>query len=240
MKYFRNIMWVFIAIALAGCDPAPQGAFAQANSSSDQKAVSWIADSQQSPVSDGVLTRKNFYVIIDGSGSMRDYVGGEMKIFAAKDAIKRFAQLVPADANLGLFAFDGKGITERVPLGLDNRKAFIRELENVDTDSNTPLKSAITGAYEKIRIQAGKQQGYGEYHLVIVTDGEANVGEDPTSIVNQILAESPVVIHTIGFGIGERHSLNQRGRTIYKSAGDKQGLSKGLSDVLAESEKFDK
>ena len=248
-KVTTNILWVLVAFTLAGCEPSPQGATAvkanppphaqTAQAPQAPKAVpAWFGDSTGVGALEVDLTKKNYYVVLDGSGSMRDRAGGEVKIVAAKKAISAFAALVPATANLGLLAFDGNGITERVPLGTSNRPQFAKRLEEVNADSGTPLRSAITEAYARIRAQARKQLGYGEYHLVIVTDGEANGGEDPRSIVNKILGESTVVIHTIGFDISTNHSLNQRGRTMYRTAADRAGLEKGLKEVLAEAEKF--
>ncbi len=74
---------------------------------------------------------------------------------------------------------------------------------------------------------------------MIVTDGEASSGEDPTKVVNELLKRSPVIMHTIGFCIGEDHSLNQPGRILYKSANNPGDLRKGLQNVLAESPSFD-
>jgi Ca-activated chloride channel family protein len=72
----------------------------------------------------------------------------------------------------------------------------------------------------------------------VITDGEAS-HEDPRDIVNQLIAESPVVLHTIGFCIGAEHSLNQPGRTVYQSADNPQELAQGLAEVLAEAPAFD-
>jgi hypothetical protein len=47
-------------------------------------------------------------------------------------------------------------------------------------------------------------------------------------------------LHTIGFDIGEGHSLNQPGKTDYSSAQNPEQLRKSLQDVLAESEEFGK
>ena len=80
--------------------------------------------------------------------------------------------------------------------------------------------------------------GGGTRHLVVVTDGHADQGEDPTPIVNRMLKESPVVLQTIGFCIGSKHSLNQAGRTIYRAADNVEDLRQGLADVLAEAPKF--
>jgi Ca-activated chloride channel homolog len=45
-------------------------------------------------------------------------------------------------------------------------------------------------------------------------------------------------MHTIGFCLGSRHSLNQKGVVLYKSASDQSSLTAGLESVLAESEDF--
>jgi hypothetical protein len=93
-------------------------------------------------------------------------------------------------------------------------------------------------ARSKIEYQARRQLGYGEYHMVVVTDGEASRYEDPRSIVDSIIATTPIVLHTIGFCIDARHSLNQPGRILYRQANDLEGLRKGLQDVLAEAPRF--
>ena len=187
------------------------------------------------------LFARNFFIILDASGSMegKKCSGGKTKIDAAKVALKSFAGKVPADANLGLIVFGSRGIQELVTLDLDNRDDFNSRVYNMLPGGGTPLYSAIELAYHKLKNQGVKQMGYGEYNLVVVTDGEANKGEDPTPIVNKILSESPVVIHTIGFCIGDSHSLNQKGRIIYKAANNPEDLAKGLEDTLAESPDFD-
>jgi uncharacterized protein with von Willebrand factor type A (vWA) domain len=179
---------------------------------------------------------KNYYVVLDGSGSMqaKDCSGDQSKLEAAKAALAVFAESVPADANLGLQVFDKSGVRERLPLGTGNREQFIGVVNSVRATGNTPLSDSVTQAYGKLLNQGKKQLGYGEYHLVIVTDGEADTGQNPTVVVNKLLKESPVVLHTIGFCIGSDHSLNQAGRTIYKAADNPGALRQGLADVLAE------
>ena len=186
------------------------------------------------------LTTRNFYVIFDGSGSMNDTAcgGGGRKIDQAKAALQTFAEAVPRNANLGLLVFDQHGVSERVSLGSDNRDAFIKQVFAVSPSASTPLKTAVSVGRAKLEAQAQSQLGYGEYNLVVVTDGEASPGEDPRNAVNAMLAETPILLHTIGFCISESHSLNQPGRTVYKSASDGAGIKSGLGDVLAESPNF--
>ncbi len=193
----------------------------------------WPPDLGEIPVEleENPLTR-NYYMIFDGSGSMK----GD-KLDVAKKALFTFIDIIPEDANTGLLVFDSKGIFEKVSFG-KNREILKDAVMAVTAGSGTPLYSSIKMAYDSLVLQGHKQQGYGEYHLVIVTDGEASKGEDPRYIVDDVVGNSPVIIHTIGFKIGRDHSLNQPDKILYKSAENYKELSKGLEDVLAESEDF--
>lgn len=175
---------------------------------------------------------KNYYIIFDGSGSM----GGE-KLEIAKKALTKFIKVIPDKSNIGLTSFDAAGFFERSPLG-SSKKDIIKQVEKVNAGGNTPLGGCIDIAYTKLGTQAAKQMGYGEYNLVIITDGEATDGDKMGVAVSRILTETPVVIYTIGIRIGEGHALNQPGRIYYKSADNYEELSKGLESVLAETEDF--
>lgn len=178
------------------------------------------------------LLAANYYVIFDGSGSMK---GDKLRV--AKQALSEFVNHIPAGAKVGLAAFDQRQLSERAVLG-EPRESIIAQIDGVQAKGSTPLRDAINLAYQKLTAQGLKQLGYGEYHLVVITDGAASEGQDPTGVVNQILQESPVVIHTIGFQIGQDHSLNQPGRILYTAANNLEELQKGLESVLAELEDF--
>ena len=186
------------------------------------------------------LTARNFYVVLDGSGSMAERAcqGSGRKMDQAKDALTVFSRSVPVNANLGLAVFDGRGLRERVPLGTDNRKEFLREVGITAPSGGTPLRDAVALARARMEDQARRQLGYGEYTLVVVTDGEASTGQDPRTVVNDLLARSPIIVHTIGFCISPQHSLNQPGRTVYKAANDRADLERGLEAALAEAPNF--
>ena len=187
------------------------------------------------------LLAANYYVVLDGSGSMSDKQcsGNQSKLETAKDALKEFAASVPADANLGLLLFTNGRIYELVPLGTGNRQQFNETAKSASASGDTPLKDAINTGYAHLEQQAVRQLGYGRYVLVVVTDGQASPGQDPTGKVNWMLNNTPVELHTIGFCIGTNHSLNMPGRTVYKAADNPAALRQGLADVLAEAETFD-
>ncbi len=186
------------------------------------------------------LSRKNYYLVFDGSGSMEDSrcSSGKQKIRVAKTAVIEFLAKIPRDANIGMLAFDNSGAYERVVLGQNSSARAVNAVQNVRTGGGTPLDSAIRLGYRALTEQAKRQLGYGEYHLVVITDGEASSGQDPSSIVDKIASSSPIVLHTIGFCISGDHSLNQAGITLYKSANNPAELARGLDSVLAEASDF--
>jgi len=199
----------------------------------------WPTLQQEGPAPAADLKAANYYLILDGSGSMRDKDcgGGRSKIEVAKEAVLQFAQRVPANANLGLFAFDANGPSERVPLAVGNRDRYAEAVNAIKAYENTPLFTSIQTGYRQLTAQAQRQRGYGEYHLVVVTDGRST-DKDPMPMVQQILRESPVLVETIGFCIREKHSLNQPGLTFYQSANDPESLRRSLEAVLAEAPDF--
>ncbi len=196
-------------------------------------------DSSEQTLAENLLA-KNYYFVIDGSGSMHNIECSDhyTKMEAAKIALIEFARNIPADANVGVVAFDRNGTSERMPLQLKNEGLYNTAVQQVSFGGGTPLYSSIEIALDKITEQGRKQLGYGEYNIIIVTDGAASQGEDPTMLVNEIINDSPILIHTIGFCLNENHSLNQPGRTYYKAANNIESLRQGLGEILAESEQF--
>ena len=256
MLKFRLVAALVVAGGLlAACDDAPsqQGSSNSTTQTSSSGSSSHTTEASSSAKAnvvwpgpapedmnvaiDSNLTRSNFMVVYDGSGSM-DYdscnSSSPNRHADGVRALKEFVKAVPADANLGLFVFDGKGRDVRVPLAVGNRDVFLNEVDNISIGQGTPLRSAIKTAYFELKNRAYRQLGYGRYSLVIVTDGEANSGEDPTRIVNDIIDETPVEVHTVGLCFSGRHSLNQAGRTFYTDAQNPEQLIEGLKSVLAE------
>lgn len=186
------------------------------------------------------LTANNYYIVLDGSGSMEgaECSNGQPKLGVAKQAVTTFVGRLSDSANVGLFSFDDQGMRERVPLGPADVERVRGPVNGLRAGGGTPLSTAIQEGYKALSNQATRQLGYGEYHLVVVTDGEASSGYSPDGDVATLLADSPIVLHTIGFCIDEAHSLNQPGYTLYKAANDPQSLMAGLEAVLAEAPSF--
>ncbi|AUI88023.1 hypothetical protein BS333_16750 [Vibrio azureus] len=182
----------------------------------------------------------NYYVIFDSSGSMdeRGCGNGERRIDVAKRAIGNFFDALPKNSNVGLILFDEKGARDVVPLKKNDPLILKAVTNNAVAGGGTPLGLTLGYASEKLQEQGQKQQGYGEYNIVVLTDGQAGDEEKMIKVVNDIIANTPINIHTIGFCLGEHHALNKSGIINYQPASNATELVEGLKSVLAESSSF--
>ncbi len=219
---------------------APQPQASIKDISVKSKVWPYLSDDQQEEEIADNITANNFILVFDGSGSMRDTdcAGGRQKIDVAKEAVVEWSKFLPQDANLGLVAFHNNGWSHG-PLAAGQRENFINTVQDVIAGDKTPLTEALAKAFTNLTKQGRRQLGYGEYTIVVVTDGIANSAKLLAGMINKILSKSPINIYTIGFCIGKNHSLNQPGLTEYKAADNPVQLRQGLKEVLAESETFD-
>lgn len=177
---------------------------------------------------------RNFYFIFDGSGSMGDMYAGQVKLKGAKEAVRKFLTKVPQDANLGLYVFDDRGTREVVPLGPNKRDAFMQAIDTVEHGGTTPLAESIRFGTDRLVQQYKSQLGYGEYRLIVVTDGMAS------GIPNaaQRAARYSMPIYAIGLGIGGDHPLRAYA-VSYREASNYEDLERALEETLAELPSFD-
>ncbi len=187
------------------------------------------------------LTR-NVYFIIDGSGSMSERTGkncGEAKKFrnklaGAKWAVKQFIQTVPESIAIGLYIFDNNGRREVVPLGKKNREKFLNQIESIRAGGGTPLYDAIRFATDKLIEKYKYQLGYGEFRIVVVTDGIASHVYDAAKYA----ASYGIPLYSIGLCVGPDHPLRKYS-VQYQAADNFEALSKGLTETLAELPVYD-
>lgn len=250
MKYVVPLVFLLFFIAMFlmeeesggnGSDPVTDQKNAPTKVSYGEQGIlnTWPGESSQeiSPA----LTARNYYVIVDGSGSMLESgcSSGSQKIQVAKDSLARFVDKIPSGDNIGLYVFDGQGAGERVALAPGQHQVVKSAVNQIQAGRSTPLGAAVIAGQVALTMQGKRQLGYGEYHLVIVTDGAASNRSMLRGAIDSLLRSSPINVHTIGFCIDENHTLNQPGYMIYKSANNPQMLEEGLDLVLAEAESFD-
>ena len=185
---------------------------------------------------------RNFYFIFDGSGSMKSEPGGACrgdqsfgsKLEGARWAVGEFLAKVPDDVNIGLYLFDRDGRREVVPLGVGNRQQFMGAVDDIRAGGGTPLAEGINYGAQRLVVQYKRQLGYGEYRLVVVTDGRA----DKIPEAARYAAHFGMPIYAIGLCIDEDHPL-RRFAVSYRAADSFDDLAQGLEETLAELPDFD-
>ena len=197
-----------------------------------KKEIKIIANENAEPN----LTR-NFYFIIDGSGSMSERTGKNCgnsgafsnKLEGAKWAVKTFLKNVPDDINIGLYVFDYNGKKEVVSLAKNNRKIFLNKVDEIKPGGGTPLAAAIRYGTDRLIDEYKNQLGYGEFRLVVVTDGIASKIYEAAKYA----ATYGISLYSIGLCVDESHPLRKYS-VSYKAADNFEALSEGLSETLAE------
>lgn len=242
------VLWLGAASQLGCCKLAGSGGGTQATPAPPETpsapdtpppvAVTPTAPGAAPTGPDPKLAR-NFYVVFDGSGSMRERsCAGKFgrKMPAAQWAFKEFLNAIAPEDNLGLLLFDRGGLREVVALGAGNRPAVEKAVDAIDAGLGTPLGPAIELGVKALAERQASQLGYGEYHLVVVTDGRADDGSALKRAVKRA-SDSGALIHTIGFCIAADNAL-QKASYSFRTANDPEELRAAVVGVLAESEDF--
>jgi Ca-activated chloride channel homolog len=232
-----------VGLVLTGCQQKTSSSQAQQNLQQVAAEKFEIPLDENLPGAKMDLSR-NFVFLLDNSSSMGETIpsGGDKgfstKMEGAKWAIHEFMKQVPdSNVNLGLVIFGNSddGI-ELIPLGSKNRKSFLKAVDDISASTNTPLGEAIKYGVSKLVEQYKKQLGYGEYRLIVVTDGEAN-GSVSIETAALYAAKYNIPIYTIGFGMSSDHSLKQYS-VSYRTANSSADLAKGLEETLGEAASF--
>jgi len=245
---FRMTIWVAACIFLqiAGCEKRQRDQQQTATDITPETTTAPTTSDLATSDAGQVSLARNFYFIFDGSGSMRDPLGRdcggdqtfERKIEGAKWAVAEFLKKMPEEVNLGLYVFDEKHTSKSecqvVPLGPNNLAAFLQAINEVEAGGGTPLARAIQFGAEVLAEQKAKQLGYGEFRLVVVTDGLA----DDIPQAAEFATEKEIPIYAIGLCIQEDHPLRQYA-VSYRAANSFEDLAKALEATVAETEFYD-
>ncbi|MCP4659541.1 MAG: VWA domain-containing protein [bacterium] len=241
-KTSTTAMVVALCLVLAGCqaERPPLSPSAEPPPPDEDPFIEIPLDDAHAG-SEASLAR-NFYFIFDGSGSMRGEPQSpcredqrfRSKLEGAQWAVLEFLTKIPEDVAIGLYLFDQRGKREVVPLGTDNRREFLLEIESIKAGRGTPLADAIAFGTDRLVKQYKQQLGYGEFRLVVVTDGRANKIPEAARLATRY----GMPIYAIGLCIEEDHPLRQHA-VSYRAADSFDDLARGLEETLAELPAFD-
>jgi len=183
--------------------------------------------SQRSEASEGL----KIVVILDNSGSMNTQLAGRnTRIAAAKEALLKVLQQLPAQAEVGVLLLNpGSQGRWQVPLGPLDIGATREAVNRVRADGYTPLGESMKMAANSLLELRGKQK-YGTYKLLIITDGEATDAELVERYLPEIQSRG-LLMDVIGVAMGSQHRLATRANT-YRNVEDPESLEKAISAVV--------
>ena len=186
---------------------------------------------------DDDIHKDNIVVILDASGSMQDKFSGDRtksKMEAAKTALQEVLAKVPDDTQIGLLVFSGANIQNEwvYPLGPKDTQKLIAAIHLPQPSGNTPLGKYIRIGANRLLEQRGKQYNYGNYRLLVVTDGEASDTDKVKHYTPEILNRQ-IRIDVIGVDMQTDHMLENIVDS-YRKADNPGELVAAVSQILAE------
>jgi len=169
----------------------------------------------------------NLVIVMDCSGSMDG-----KKIGQAKHALKEILNYVPNNTHIGLLAFGGSQSGWKYDLGPRNDNQLIRAINSLKTGGRTPLGEYMKYGAQRLLKQKEKQLGYGNYRLLVITDGEASDQDLVDKYTPDIMAKG-INVDLIGVYMNTAHSLSRMVHS-YREAHDTASLKQAIEEVLAE------
>ncbi len=179
----------------------------------------------------------NIVVILDASGSMKDKFRGDQtksKMDAAKQALQEVLAKIPEGTNIGVLVFSGRNVPNEwvYPLGPKDTNRLIEAINIPQPEGGTPLGRYIRIGANRLLEQREKQYNYGNYRLLIVTDGEASDSEKVAKYTPEILNRQ-IRVDVIGVDMKTDHQLAQEADS-YRKADNPGELVAAVSQILAE------
>ena len=183
------------------------------------------------------LHTENIIIILDASGSMKENFRGDQsksKMDAAKEALKTVLAKVPDNTHIGLLVFSGSNVQNDwvYPLGPKNTEQMLAAIDLPLPGGGTPLGKYMRIGANRLLKQREKQYNYGNYRLLIVTDGVAQDEEKVAQYTPEIL-DRQIRVDVIGVDMQTDHLL-AKDADSYRRADNPGELVAAVTQILAE------
>lgn len=181
--------------------------------------------------------RQNIVIVLDDSGSMAERMqtknGRVRRIDAAKSALTSVLSRLPENTSVGVLTLNTRvdGSHWIVPLGPADPNVLQQNIQRIKAKGGTPLGQYLQKGADQL-LQMRATQVYGDFRLLVVTDGEANDRRLVEAYLPDILSRG-IVIDVIGVDMQDDHSLAKRVHN-YRRADDDNALEQAISQVFAE------
>lgn len=154
----------------------------------------------------------NVEIILDASGSMATVIGNQTMMAMAKEAIREFAEALPAKANVALRVYGHKGSSAAkdkevscdsseliYPLEPFDKAKLNDALDQFEPAGWTPIARSLQEAQKDLSEHDG---AHSTNVIYLVSDGEETCGGDPVKAAEE-LADSNItpIVNIIGFNV---------------------------------------
>lgn len=187
----------------------------------------------------------NVLVILDASGSMGKYVGGQTQMEAAKKAIVGFLESLPKEANVGLRVYGHEGTGSSAdkamscsssdllyPLQAYDKASFKQSLDQVKPAGWTPTELAIREAKKDLAEFDGEHNTNIVY---LVGDGISTCNDDPVAAAKDLYDSNITpIINVIGFNVD-----NEGQRQLKEVAKAVEGTYQDVQDAATLQKELD-
>ncbi|MDR6226894.1 VWA domain-containing protein [Desmospora profundinema] len=179
-------------------------------------------------------------ILLDASGSMAAKVDGGVKMDLAKEAIREFAESLPADASVSLRVYGHEGSNQKNDQALSCKKTeqvyspgpydpalFQKALDRFKPTGWTPLAGAIEAAEKDLLREPRPEKTL----VYIVSDGVETCGGDPAEAARSLhQSDIEAVVNIIGFDVDNQgqqqlKAVADAGGGSYRTVNDKHSLS---------------
>ena len=183
------------------------------------------------------LHTENIIVILDASGSMKEKFRADQsksKMDAAKEALKEVLAKIPDNTQIGLLVFSGSNVQNDwvYPLGPKNTEQLLAAIALPQPGGGTPLGQYMRIGTNRLLEQREKQYNYGNYRLLIVTDGVAQDEGKVAQYTPEILGRQ-IRVDVIGVDMQTDHLL-AKDADSYRKADNPGELVAAVTQILAE------
>ena len=185
----------------------------------------------------------NIMFIVDASGSMKEKVGMQTRMEAAKDVLGETLENIPENVNLGLLVYGHRkakdcGDIELVsPLGGDDAATLQKIVSGLVAQGETPIAESIKQASKSFSAFEGQNN-----KIILVTDGLEECEGDPCAAAKEAKASGlDVTVDVVGFTLGDKEAKSVQCITEatggkYYGAADTQALTTALQEAAVEPE----
>jgi uncharacterized protein YegL len=180
-----------------------------------------------------VFAGDHVVVVLDDSGSMGDRMQRQTrvsKMSAAKTALISVLESLPTDAKVGIVRLNSSPAWV-VPLGPVEPESTRSAITDIAAQGGTPLGKCMKIGADAL-LEARQAEHYGNYRLLIVTDGEATDARLVERYLPDILSRG-LIVDVIGVDMSEQHSLATQVHS-YRRADDPKMLATAVREVFAE------